>query len=501
MQTVEILIEENAFGAVRALEVAAQTPVAELVPALIAELKLPLTDLFGNQLVYMLRYASGGSVLPDDKSLAACGIAPGARLTLDSYVMDGSVAAVMSGRPVYSPPGFHSSPTLSDTNGFMLPGKDTSGSFPVVKRKNRRWTRRAFLILGGATLAAGTAGIGYAAYRSLQVKSPAMKSLAQPKTNPTAAPKPTLPTAAQSLLVFTQHQQTVRSVRWSPDGMMVASGANDTQVFVWGLDGAVHVQSKQVGPVRAIAWSPDGQQLVAGALNQLMFLNPATGAFLAHSTHTHTAAVTTLAWSSQNPMHMVSGALDKKAVVWNTMSHRPQLTFNLHTEAIESASWASDGQTVATSSLGGVVRVWNAIDGRQVHGLYQDAQVPMRTLAFAPMGSLLAVGGDDGIVRLWNNGLVCQQQTQGQFGEQCLDVPVRLHAHTKAVRAIAWSPDGRFLATGGDDGKLIIWYPASSQTPLLQLQVNAPVLALTWSPDGKKVAIASGNVVTIWGLS
>jgi WD40 repeat protein len=501
MQMVEILIEENAFGAVRALEVAAQAPVAELIPALIAELKLPQTDLFGNRLVYMLRYASGGPVLPDDKSLTTCGVAPGAKLALDSYVIEGSVAAVMGERSVYSPPGFHSSTTLADTDSFKLPGKDTSGSFPAVKRKKRRWTRRAFLVLGGATLAAGTAGIGYAAYKSLQVKSPALKQLTRPQTNPTATPKPTLPTAANSLLVFTQHQQTVRSVRWSPDGLMIASGANDSQVFVWGLDGAVHLQSKQAGPVRAIAWSPDGQQLVAGALNQLLFLNPTTGAVLAHSTHTHTAAVTTLAWSFQNPLHMVSGALDKKAVVWNTASHRPQLTFNLHTEAIESASWASDGQTVATSSLGGVVRVWNATGGQQVHGLYQDAQVPMRALAFAPVGSLLAVGGDDGIVRMWNNGLICQQQTQGQFGAQCLDMPVRLHAHTNAVRTLAWSPDGRFLATGGDDGKLIIWYPASSQMPLLQVQVNAPVLALTWSPDGKKVATASGNVVTVWGLS
>src|SRR6266446_214136 len=500
MQTVEILIEENAFGAVRAMEVAAQAPVAELVPALVEELNLPQTDLFGNQLVYMLRYASGGQVLPDDKSLTACGIVPGARLALDSYVIEGSVAALMGGKPVYSPPGFHSSPTLADIDSFMVPAKDTSGSFPIVRRKKRRWTRRAFLMLGGTLIAAGTAGVGYAAYRSLRVNSPAMKPITQPRVIPTAAPKSTLPTTARSLLVFTQHQQVVRSVSWSPDGMTLASGANDAQLFAWGLDGAVHLQSKQAGPVRTIARSPDNQQLVAGAVNQLTFLNPATGARLAHSTHTHTAAVTTLAWSAQNPLHLVSGALDKKAVVWNTATHRPQITFTLHSEPIESASWASNGQTVATSSLGGVIRVWNGTNGQQVHGLYLDAQVPMRALAFAPTGSQVAVGRDDGIVRLWNNGLFCQQQTGGEFGMQCVDVPMRLHAHTKAVHTLAWSPDGRFLATGGDDGRLIIWYPVRGQTPLLEVQLNAPVLALTWSPDGKKVATASGNAVTVWGL-
>src|SRR5258706_6188034 len=139
MQMVEVLIEENAFGAVRAMEVAAQASVAELVPALVQELKLPQTDLFGNQLVYILRHASGGPVLPDDKSLTACGIAPGARLALDSYVIEGSVAALMGGRPVYSSPDFHSSPTLADTDSFLLTDKNTSGRFPAIKRRKRGW--------------------------------------------------------------------------------------------------------------------------------------------------------------------------------------------------------------------------------------------------------------------------------------------------------------------------------------------------------------------------
>jgi len=82
-----------------------------------------------------------------------------------------------------------------------------------------------------------------------------------------------------------------------------------------------------------------------------------------------------------------------------------------------------------------------------------------------------------------------------------MDVPVRLQAHTGNVRTLAWSPDGRFLATGGDDGMLAFWYPAQSQTPLFRVHHNAPVLALAWSSNGKQVATASGNNVTIWGLN
>ncbi len=508
VQTLQILIEENAFGAVRPMEVAAAAPISALIPAIVEELKLPQMDLFGNKLVYMLRYPSGGPVLAEDRSLIASGIDSGAKLALDSYVMNGSVATSFQDEQAHAQPSFYSSETIADAASFPLLVKDNSASLPTITphRKKRRWTRRAFLVLGGATLGAASLGFGYAAYRSLVTN---LSTTTKPATThapvtpaqarPTAT-QPTIPATAKSVLVFSQHRQTVRSLSWSSDGKMLASGANDAQLFTWDLIGTVHVQRKQAGAVRAVAWSPDGQQLVVGAANLVMFLNPLTGAVLAEPAKMHTAAITTLAWSPRQPLQVVSGGLDKRAVIWNTTTYMPQTIFTQHTTAIESASWAPDGQTIGTSSQGGLVRVWNAISGQQVHGYFMDAQIPMRAVSFASSGGQLAVGGDDGIVRLWD-GLVCQQQGPSAFGTRCLDVPQRWHAHRGSIRSLAWSPDARFLATGGDDGMLAIWYPARHQTPLLQVRHNAPVLALAWSSSGKQVATASGKNVTIWELN
>src|SRR5581483_7517429 len=94
MQTLEVLIEENAFGSVRPVEVVADAPVSALVPALVEELKLPQTDLFGKKLVYMLRQSDGGRIIPENTTLIASGVQPGTRLALDSYVLDGSVATL-----------------------------------------------------------------------------------------------------------------------------------------------------------------------------------------------------------------------------------------------------------------------------------------------------------------------------------------------------------------------------------------------------------------------
>ncbi len=308
-----------------------------------------------------------------------------------------------------------------------------------------------------------------------------------------------IPSGARAALVFSQHTRPVRSVAWSPDGKLLASGANDARLLTWDTTGAVQAQLEQPGQVRAVAWSPAAAMLAAAANNRITWLNPQSGAGLAQSQHAHSGTITTLAWSPRQPYRLVSGATDMKAVVWDSSAFQPQTVFAGHTAPVESAAWASDNQTIATSSHGGVVRVWMASNAQEIHPLYIDAQKPMRALSFNPTTNQLAVGGDDGIVRLWS-GLTCRQPGQGQFGAQCLDMPMRLTAHNGVVRTVAWSLDGRFLATGGDDGMLALWYPAQSQLPLFKVHHAAPVLALAWSPDGRHVAAASGNSVTIWAL-
>ncbi len=570
MQKLQVLIEENAFGSVRSLEVAATAPVSALIPTLVTELKLPQTDLFGKQLVYVLCEAGGGRILPEHSTLLTAGVKPGTRLALDSYVIDGSVAAVMgnaqvwgtqgsergqvqraggqgigqpqevgmvevqtygggqgTGRTPESPPRymeagtslyregdrssrledeeldptFHAATTLVDYSS--MPESDARNtSVPLRAVRKRSWSRRAFLSLGSAALVAGGAGLGYAAYHTWMnggLKVPRVAKTASPPSVQKVPAKPVLPTMAKPLFTFTLHQQIVRAISWSPDGTMLTSGADDAQVFIWSMNGTVRQHIQHPAAVRAAVWSPDGQQLVTGAGNQVTFFHPLTGAILARSTNQHVGTVTSLAWTAHNQMQVVSGATDMRAVVWSSSNHQPGITFLRHTTPIDAVTWAADGQTVASSSQGGVVRIWNAENGQELHPLYLDAQIPMRAIAFAPAGAQLAVGGDDGMVRLWH-GLTCQQPVMGNPIDHCADVPMRLPASKQAIRAVAWSPDARLLAIGGNDGMFSIWYPAQSQKPLLTVQQNAAIHSITWMPNGTHIATAEGNTVTIWGL-
>jgi WD40 repeat protein len=311
--------------------------------------------------------------------------------------------------------------------------------------------------------------------------------------------QPTLPTKLTSVFTFTRHQGAVRAVTWSPDGALLASGADDTKVFIWSMDGTVQQTLAHPASVRALAWSADGKRLVTGANTQITFFRAQDGKVLARPNQRHTGQITGLSWATHDPMQVVSGGVDRRAIVWNTTNYRAQTIFTGHTAALDAVTWSSDGTTVASASQGGVVRVWRAATGKEVHGLYLDGQVSLNAVAFAPTGMMLAAGGADGKVRLWN-GLTCQQQGNGIFGPQCMDTPQRLSVSKSAVRSLAWSPDGRFLAVGTADGMLSLWDPTQNQKPLLTLAVKQIVRSLSWSPDGKHLATATGNIVNIWAL-
>jgi hypothetical protein len=121
----------------------------------------------------------------------------------------------------------------------------------------------------------------------------------------------------------------------------------------------------------------------------------------------------------------------------------------------------------------------------------QGRPSPVRifSMAFSPDGRRLASGGDDRVVRAWDL-------------ERPDTPPRELRGHTDWVRAVAFSPDGRRLASGGDDGVVRAWDLDRPDTPPRELRGNTGgVNTVAFSPDGRRLASGGDDrVVRAWDL-
>jgi hypothetical protein len=272
---------------------------------------------------------------------------------------------------------------------------------PTLHSLRQTMSRRTFMVGGvltGCAVSGLFAGVvtAFAIRGALPVAIPLRTPIAQHK-----------PESLQPNLFFSGHQQTVHALAWSPDGNMIASGSDDGWLLVWTTDGQVQQQIPHPAGIAALAWEPSGKLLASGSATSVRFFDGRTAVSLVPARHVHTGQVTSLAWSNAEGHPLISGSLDRRAIVWNTHTFEPQAVFTRYTAAINALSCSPEGTTVASASQGGVVRVWRVDTLTELHGYYQDAPISLEAIAFAPIGTQLAAGGNDGLVRLWNNGFVC----------------------------------------------------------------------------------------------
>ena len=282
------------------------------------------------------------------------------------------------------------------------------------------------------------------------------------------APAPPYPLSEPTAsLGPTGKSRVAKGMAFSPDGKTLATGNDEGKVRLWDVArrkprAATFTQRDSVGnegfPTREVAFSPNGKFL---------------------------AATNMTGWLT----------------LWDVAGHRQIRFLN---SGGESVAFSPDGKLFATGDEGDAVFLWD-INGRGDEPLaYFDPSTTVKGVAFSPDGRTLASASDDSDSNLTPKHAALLWDVAGRDPEPYgQGDPRATLSHSLGVLSVAFSPDGKTLATGSYDGKVRLWDVATGRqrATLSHYLVASEVAHLAFSPDGKTLATPTDSGLLLWNVA
>ena len=289
----------------------------------------------------------------------------------------------------------------------------------------------------------------------------------------------------QVLGTLTGHTGGVKSIAFSPDGKLIASGSWDKTVKVWDAE-TMEAKATLKGHslwVDCVAWSPDGKRLASAGGDKTVRLWGFEGGHEKCILTWHLLGVYSVAFSPDGKT-IASASADKRVKVWNAETMEVKGTLTGHSDGVSSVAFSSDGKTIATASADKTVKVWDSKTMEAKATLTGHSDM-VTFVAFSPDGKTMASASADYNVKVWS--------------AETMEAKGTLTGHLDGVSSAAFSPDGKTIATASADKTVKVWDAETMEAKgTLEGHLDA-VRSAAFSPDGKMIATASADrTVKVW---